>query len=163
MMPPPRRLRTSCAWRVRHPPPEHVALGGNCTPMARKTAQTHARHVWPSPSSGPSRAAGWKALGSVRLARVWRACWGLGHPHVLRAGPSRTPLEDHPDRFQEPRVGWRPMTTQSDGLWFLSVSSRTSVPAVMPYARRTTRTLATKSSSQGILAWRNLHDNAARE
>src|SRR6266702_5859612 len=46
---------------------------------------------------------------------------------------------------------------------WLSVSSMTRLPEVMPWYRRMTRTLATRSWSQGILLCRNIHDRAASE
>src|SRR5712691_1575067 len=45
----------------------------------------------------------------------------------------------------------------------LSVSSMTRLPEVRPWCRRMTRTLATRSWSQGILLCRNIHDRAASE
>src|SRR5713226_9050777 len=46
---------------------------------------------------------------------------------------------------------------------WLSVSSMTRLPEVMPWCRRMTRTLATRRWSHGILLCRNIHDRAASE
>src|SRR6266850_1331213 len=46
---------------------------------------------------------------------------------------------------------------------WLSVSSMTRLPEVRPWCCRMTRTLATRSWSQGILLCRNIHDRAASE
>ena len=45
----------------------------------------------------------------------------------------------------------------------LSVSSMTRLPEVRPWCRRMTRTLATRSWSQGSLLCRNIQDRAASE
>ena len=46
---------------------------------------------------------------------------------------------------------------------FFSVSSMPRLPDVMPETRRVSRTLATRRYAQGIVAWRDIHDTAARE
>src|SRR5262245_25230198 len=53
----------------------------------------------------------------VRLSRVWRAVFRMGHPQVRESVPLMTQNGGIPAQLQGDREGRKPATTKFDGMW----------------------------------------------
>jgi hypothetical protein len=57
----------------------------------------------------------------VRLSRVWRAVFRMGHPQVRESVQLMTHNGGMPAQLQGDREGQKPATTKSDGMWIFSL------------------------------------------
>lgn len=78
MVSPLRRTRTSCEWRVRHPPPRQVALCFSCQPRDRRKATKTARGLEPDEGRQDP---GWS-----HHMRTWMFAHGLRGHLQMRLG-----------------------------------------------------------------------------